>query len=162
MRKKRDKQRERIDALLAEIGQEYPYCGFHVGDGWFPHVADALRKMSKVDLPWKLAQVKQKFCQLRIYVDFPREEQRPWVWEPEHPLSGRVKEVQKYIGEAEDACDVACEDCGRWVEGGPASGTKLCKRCRFLSNLYYWLVYHVGYRWRRFLRKLKFWKRDGY
>ena len=63
-----ERMRKRASDLCTEVGQEYPRSGFHVGDGWFPHVAKALREIAKVGVPWQLAQVKQKFCQLRIYV----------------------------------------------------------------------------------------------
>ena len=112
--------------LCTEIDQEYPRCGFHVGDGWFPIVADALRRIAGVGIRWRLEQVKQKFCQLRVYVDFLDD----GIWRPEHPDHGRYLEVKRIIAEAEAACDRACEQCGAKVEPGMSSGWKGCGACR--------------------------------
>ena len=130
-----DRMRQEANDLCAEIGQAYPPCGFHVGDGWFPHVAKALREIAKVGVPWQLAQVKQKFCQLRIYadIDLPNEgtkESPIWGFMPEHSQHALYQRVQEIIGEAESACDRACESCGAEAEAGPASGCKLCEACR--------------------------------
>lgn len=104
-----------VESLLDEIGQDYPECGFSVGHGWFPVVADALRKMSKYS-GWRLLQVKQKFCQLRIYVE------------------NSCDEVNEIIDRAADRCDVLCELCGGFASPGWRTGSKLCAVCAERMN----------------------------
>lgn len=138
--KKYQARQEKVKALLQEIGQEMPPCGFDVGSGWEEPVFEALRKMAKVGIPWQLAQVKQKFCQLRIYIDVdtpgdvtPENHdsiKNPWIWEEAHPLKSKYDELHGYIGEAEVACNIRCEECGAQTEGGPASGWKGCTACK--------------------------------
>lgn len=148
-----ERQRLRANELLKEIGQENPPCGFGVGDGWFPHVAKALREINKVGIPWELAQVKQKFCQLRIYIDFPgsgkvipvdflgskskrvdvgmpKEDGSVSIWEKGHPDHDKYLRVNELIREAEIACDTSCESCGAQTGGGAASGWKGCEACK--------------------------------
>lgn len=148
------RQHQRAVDLCKEVGQEYPPCGFSVGDGWFEPVADALRKIAKVGIPWQLAQVKQKFCQLRIYVDVEtpgvtRENhdsaKNPWIWEEGHPLKSKYDEIHAIISEAEAICDTRCESCGAQTEGGPASGWKGCKACKAAERAEYEAKY--GEKW---------------
>jgi hypothetical protein len=138
------RMREEQDVFLKEIGQKYPPCGFSVGDGWLEPVKDALRKITKIaqeaGLEWQLAQVKQKFCQLRIYIDVEtpgdvtREnhdsEKNPWLFEENHPLHAKYREIQAAVHEAEIACDTRCESCGAQTKGGAASGWKGCAACK--------------------------------
>lgn len=145
LQKKCDEDRRKLTEFLKEIGQEYPPCGYCIGDGWKPHVEKALRAMAAVGIPWKLDQVKQKFCQLRIYFSIitPRQETDPdedfsgsviapedRYWEEGHPLFSKYTEMCNIVGDAEVACDAACEDCGAYATPGPASGTKLCDPCK--------------------------------
>jgi hypothetical protein len=120
-----DRQRKQAEDLCKELGIDYPDCGFYIGDGWFPVVAEALRGIGQIGLKWKLGQVKQKFCQLRIYAEFPGGE-----WEESHPDHDKYEAAKALIGIAEAACDVMCEGCGAVVDGGPACGCKLCDTCR--------------------------------
>lgn len=110
--------KENVRSLLEEIGQDEPICGFYIGDGWFPHVARALREMAAVSGGWRLTQVKSKFCTLRIYYDLDKS-----VSEEE------ANAIHKIVRWAESNCDIACEFCGALVGGGPMSGTKLCTDC---------------------------------
>lgn len=133
--KKWARQRQEATNLCKEVGQEYPACGFHIGDGWKEPVAEALRKLAKVGIPWTLAQVKQKFCGLRIYadVDLPNEgtEENPvWGFMPEHSQHAKYQEFRKIISEAETACDTRCESCGATAPAGQASGWKGCPACK--------------------------------
>ena len=137
------RERDELTAFLKEIGQEYPPCGYHVGDGWLPHTKTALRKIAEIakgaGLEWQVAQVKQKFCQLRIYIDVEtpggvtRENHdsatNPWIFEENHPLHSKYNEIHAAVGEAERICDALCENCPNPAKPGPASGTKLCTPC---------------------------------
>lgn len=124
-------RRKNVEELLKPLGQEYPECGFDIGDGWMPIVMEALTEMSKVDVKWQLSQVKQKFCGLRIYVDFERSEHPPWIFQEEHPEHIRYLMIQKIIGEAEKKCAVACENCGALHSLTiPRAGTALCSKCQ--------------------------------
>ena len=136
------KEREELTAFLKELGVNYPQCGYHVGEGWKPHVEVALRKVAKIakeaGLEWNLSQVKQKFCQLRIYyhVETPgvtRENHdsltNPWIWEENHPLHHVYQEIEAAVSEAEYACDQTCEQCPNPAKPGAASGSKLCEAC---------------------------------
>lgn len=114
-----------VKALLAEIGQQPPRCGFEVGHGWFPVVADALREMTKVSQSWQLEQVKQKFCQLRIY----------WCFTDRRDDTNAVQNAQRaalsaIIERAATKCDAMCEACGAEVPSGWQTGRKLCIACR--------------------------------
>lgn len=60
---------QKIDNLLREIGQEYPECGFYCPEEWFDIVSRCLRDLTFRFQGWTLAQVKEKFGNLRIYVD---------------------------------------------------------------------------------------------
>lgn len=109
----------RVSDLLREIGQDWPMCGFYVGPGWLPHVAEALRSVAALEHPWVLEQVKQKFCQLRIYYSFP-------AGTPDVVRA----EFERAVGIAAALCDAACEICGATVAPGAALGRKLCDPCR--------------------------------
>ena len=138
------KEREELTAFLKDLGLEYPDCGYHVGDGWLPHTKDAIRKMAAIakeaGLELSIGQVKQKFCQLRIYwhVETPgvtRENHdsatNPWLFEENHPLHGKYEEIEAAAGEAARICDALCEDCPNpSTYTGPGSGTKLCQPCK--------------------------------
>lgn len=117
------KEQEQVNALLREINQKYPSCGFYIGDGWFPIVADALRKMSLLDIKWRLDQVKQKFCGLRIYYSFVNRED----YENKREVYDQMKEIVK---QAQELCAEMCEFCGE-LHGLeiPKSGLALCKEC---------------------------------
>ena len=146
------RQKREQTEFLKEIGQEYPPCGFSVGDGWKEPVYDALRQIAAVGIPWELAQVKQKFCQLRIYVDFPgsgkvvpidfigsgqrmdvgmpNEDGTVSIWEEGHPDHSKYLRINEIIAECCRICDTRCEDCGAQTDGGAASGWKGCQACK--------------------------------
>jgi hypothetical protein len=110
---------KKIDDLLAELDQEYPECGFYIGAGWFPVVADALRRVQRTGVPWKLAQVKQKFCGLRVYIDFP----------DEVPEEG-YNQILGIVQQAELDCSTLCESCGKTHDlSVPRFGVALCQEC---------------------------------
>jgi hypothetical protein len=141
--KKWERMRREQTEFLETIGQKYPPCGFSIGDGWKEPVYEALRKVAEIakgaGLEWQLAQVKQKFCQLRIYADVEtpgvtRENHdsttNPWLFEENHPLHSKYVEIHAAISEAERLCNTRCEACGADTKGGAASGWKGCKACK--------------------------------
>lgn len=71
--------------------------GFEHGDGWYRLVDEALGKIqsisSKVGLGVKIAQIKSKFGQLRLYVDF------------DQGASGAI--IQQAISQINDVIDCA-------------------------------------------------------
>jgi len=69
-------------------------CGFYVGKGWLPLLDETFEKMLKACPEVKLAQVKEKFGGLRVYVDNSNEE------------------CNKIINEAEEKSFTTCEECG--------------------------------------------------
>lgn len=107
---------EQVEKLLASRGVKHPYCGFSVGAGWFPIVERALDGLAAHG-EVRLAQVKEKFGGLRIYIDSPE-------WSDE---------VAKIVDDAEAEAWKTCEDCGA-TEGvetkGPGWIRTLCPRCR--------------------------------
>ena len=107
----------RIPTLLSRLGIAYPTWGFYIGDGWLPIVENALERMIVAGWDRNLAQVKQKFGGLRIYIGYTNEA------------------ITRIIREAESACDKACEHCGA-LHGleVPLSGLALCKECRDKDN----------------------------
>lgn len=109
----------KVASLLQSINQSNPPCGFHVGDGWFPIVADALRKIAVLNVDWTLEQVKQKFCGLRIYFSLSKTDMP------------RYDEIRAIVANAEEVCATICEDCGalHYLET-PCSGMALCEECR--------------------------------
>jgi len=107
---------EKKNALLKELGIEDVRCGFHIGPGWFPVVAQTLRDMKEAGWTGKLAQVKQKFTGLRIYID------------------DADSKLYDFIAEAEKKCFYLCEICGGKRENIHDNfGMALCKTCDDLS-----------------------------
>lgn len=104
--------RDYVDELLEELGIEYPPCGFYVGEGWMPIVENALRKMLDVGWDKRLAQVKEKFKGLRIYVD--------------GETNDKIRDI---IREAEEKCLKTCEDCGGPRAPLTGVGAPVCDAC---------------------------------
>lgn len=102
-----------IYAFLDLRGIDYPECGFECPPGWLPIVLRALDRMRSVGWTGQLAQVKEKFGGLRIYVD------------------DHTDEVDAVIKAAEGECWVTCTECGKrgtqiddgWIR-------TLCEGCR--------------------------------
>ena len=122
--KKIEQERQERDARdraeLAELGIDYPRCGFWVDDGWRPTVIEALKKLIAAGWDRKLEQVKQKFCGLRIYLGHEQV---------------RTPEFRKIIGEAEAICDGLCENCGlEREEKGQGWGRAYCNACHKLRE----------------------------
>lgn len=118
-----DAQRVEMERILAKHNIAWPECGAEVGFGWLPIVEEAIDKMVSVGWNKQLDQVKQKFCQLRIYASRCDTD------------GAIVDEISMFINQAEAKANVACEDCGK-PHGlqVPRSGSALCEICREHRN----------------------------
>lgn len=106
-----------IELMLAVRGIKYPRCGFDIEPGWYPHVVAALDGMIAAGWDKELAQVKQKFGGLRIYIGKGSDD------------------IYRIIRETETLCDALCEECG--APHGlkvPLSGMALCDPCMLAEN----------------------------
>lgn len=154
-----DETRKRIDVMLDGYGIKKVRCGVSIGPGWLPVVHKALGQMIEAGWDKELHQVKQKFCQLRIYigegmydnVDNPvkRFFRKPIValassnkvpskirimlWDLSRTRLFREHKpsrISEIIREAEDKCDDLCEVCGQERQKkGIRSGWALCDEC---------------------------------
>lgn len=152
-------QRVEADRILNRFGISRPPCGFGIGLGWMRVVENALEEMINAGWDKDLHQVKQKFCQLRIYIgagsvddiDNPikRLFRRPiqffassrWVPSRVRILLWRLSrtrllsdvrpsKISKIIDEACEICDHLCESCGKEREKkGYGWGQALCNSC---------------------------------
>lgn len=113
------KQKELDEAILKKHGiDSLTYPMFECPPGWCQIVDRALGDMINMGWDKRLAQVKQKFCELRIYYDC-RPEQRDFL--------------EAVVERAEREAAVTCEVCGeprRLV--GPKSGRGECVDCEAL------------------------------
>ena len=113
------KVREANRRLISDRGLEPPYVSCEVGLGWIPLMERTLDRMIEAGmLPDQLAQVKSKFCILKIYVDHDANDL---------PKRARLEAI---IREAEKESCSLCEDCG--APHGlvvPRAGTALCDQC---------------------------------
>lgn len=107
-----------IDEMLKRHGIGEVPCGVSVGAGWIPIVDRTLGKLIEAGWDKELGQVKQKFCQLRIYLDSRNV--------PEE-LRNKLYAI---IEEAEYECDRTCEMCGKERQKkGIKAGWALCDDC---------------------------------
>lgn len=126
MRKMKDRwndQQAEMKRILDKYGIEYPACGADVGLGWTPIVEEALEEMVEAGWDKQLDQIKQKFCELRIYASRCNK-------------NGEIVDaVSKAINVAAKKASIACEDCGapHGLEV-PRSGSALCPACRENRN----------------------------
>lgn len=88
--------------------------GLEVGDGWFDIIDTAFSKFMLLDPRPQLAQVKEKFGGLRIYLD------------------NSSDEAYAIVNEAELASDKTCEVCGKPASPGSQNGwvSTLCEEHR--------------------------------
>jgi len=98
---------------LGSLGIAYPECGFWVEEGWRPLVYGTLERLIEAGWDRRLAQVKEKFCVLTIYLD-------SHVSEP----------LRAILQEAARESEVICERCGGPRERKGASfGRAYCGKC---------------------------------
>lgn len=108
----------KIRHSLEERGIKYPSLGFFIEEGWLDPVFRALDEMIKIGWDKDLHQVKQKFCQLRMYI------------------GDSTAELQDIIAKAENECDRLCEICGGdRKDEGYGWGMALCESCKEAENL---------------------------
>jgi len=69
--------------------------GFECGDGWFGLIERCIKALHELPDPPKLAQVKEKFGTLRVYID------------------GGSDEAYGIIQKAEAESEITCEECGK-------------------------------------------------
>lgn len=111
--------RKKVTKFLDDNNINQPPCGFDIGEGWTEVVLAALSAMKEAGWEGDLIQVKQKFCQLRLYYD--------WSSKPDEELRKKVDEI---VRKAARDCDVLCEFCGKTREKkGPAFGMAACSAC---------------------------------
>jgi hypothetical protein len=101
------------EKMCRRLDIEMPRGGCYVSKGWATVVEDALRRLIVAGWDKDLAQIKQKFCQLRIYLD-----------------GNHTKEFQDIIDSAVSVCDGICERCGEEREKkGSSLGLAFCNKC---------------------------------
>ena len=95
-----------LDEELEKRGFSPAYCGADCPDGWKDLVLNLLDKLKG---KCKIAQIKEKFALLTVYVD-PLDAE----YEPSFPSQTHfgMEEVDKLIGEAREASSKICEVCG--------------------------------------------------
>lgn len=83
--------------------------GFECGDGWYYIIDKALEKIQKISndvgLEVTIAQVKQKFNMLRIYVDFE-------VGARGEKIQQAIHQIHSIINQAEEEAAHTCERTG--------------------------------------------------
>ena len=105
--------------LLTRLDIPWPECGFDARPGWLPIIEVTLERLITAGWDKKLDQVKQKFCQLRIYIS-----------QCERDQNGFENELGLIIRQGVEACDKVCEVCGNERERkGCGMGWALCNAC---------------------------------
>ncbi|MCK9597110.1 hypothetical protein M0R19_08055 [Candidatus Pacearchaeota archaeon] len=74
-------------------------CEYECGDGWISIIEEAIEKLEKADPEIVIEQVKEKFGELRIYIESVNEETR--------------EIIRSIINEAEIKANKTCECCGK-------------------------------------------------
>lgn len=124
----------------------YPSCQ----DGWKKIIFDAVVKIDKLNVPWSIGQIKEKFGTLRFYadIDMMSELWRQKVSKPGYKLTKYDKKMFNFyqmsseerikigdqfhdiLGEAEHKSEVTCEDCGKSGKMRNMSWVRtLCDKC---------------------------------
>jgi hypothetical protein len=128
-----DKNKENWREALKE--RFYPGSPAYVacGDGWKELIVKLVEELDRVEVPFKILQIKEKFGGLRFYVEIELEPK-------DSDDEARVERFRKLISEAEDKSFEICEECG--APGFRASPFgwifSLCNRC--------WYGYRMGKR----------------
>lgn len=73
----------------------------HVGKGWQPIIEKLHAELLKIDPGYKVAQIKEKFGELRYYFSFSEDA------EPE-----QREQMDKLVADAERQANKTCENCG--------------------------------------------------
>ena len=126
-------------SLHEELKEKYPemysnvYCGVSVGEGWY----DLIRDMSAEIAPLKVkvAQVKEKFSMLRVYIDPSSFDKRTKAYKNYHKA---VEIIRKYEHESGSTCEM----CG--LPGAPRDGGWIKTLCEEHSEGRDQLSYKTG------------------
>lgn len=120
------------------------------GKGWAPLVEEVLKVLTLNEC--KVGQIKQKFCELRIYWDFPlyielaidewrkkepkhlKDDNGEWRYDPPMPYPEERKKIADAVNQVLSAMTLisshTCEDCGAVTEkNGMGFGRRLCHAC---------------------------------
>lgn len=93
---------EEFAALFTKHGYEQPYCFSSVESGWWPIVDQLLGELKAISPEgFLIAQVKQKFGPLRMYVD-----------PLEAATEEQVQSMNRAVRRAEEQSRQICELCG--------------------------------------------------
>jgi hypothetical protein len=127
-----------------------------VGAGWAPLVEECLKVLALHGC--KVGQIKQKFCELRVYWDYPphielaiaewrrqdpshlKNDAGEWVYDPPMPYPDErariASAVNPVIAAMAQQSLRTCEDCGADLgrDGGPSAGRRQCEECRASSE----------------------------
>lgn len=109
-----DMENDYYQKKLQELYNSYPkcfptepYCGFSIGIGWFEsikYLCIELEKLLSKQLDegkgFQIVQVKEKFGCLRVYVDYPTNNDKLHI------------DIDKLISVTEQKCSTICEVCG--------------------------------------------------
>lgn len=83
-------------------------CFGFPGDGWFDLIDDLCQKLTDLNIPIQVMQVKEKFGTLRFYVSLPENNT-----EDKSVLNDKYKKMDQLITEAEIKSEITCESCGK-------------------------------------------------
>lgn len=116
---------ENLEDLVKEfpISMSNPYCGAGCGIGWKPLIRKVLLVLEKHKA--RVAQIKEKFGGLIIYIDPPISKEDNWN---DHGF----KECYNAIRQSEEESFKVCEECG--AEGKLRSGGWLKTLCENHSS----------------------------
>ncbi len=117
----RDISKAAAEMILKKFDILEPRCGFSTGPGWVRPIEKCFEKMIAAGWNKDLAQVKQKFCQLRIYIG----DRLPPETDPE-----MRETLGKIMDEAVIACSVLCESCGGARDPEQNWGPAYCEGCK--------------------------------
>lgn len=137
---------EKLMPYFCEGWYPYPSCQ----DGWKKIVLDAVAKIDKLNVPWSIGQIKEKFGTLRFYaeLDMMSDEWRQKVSNPGHKLTKYDQKMFSFyqlsleeqthvylqfnmvLRDAEHQSEVTCEDCGKSGSLRSMSWVRtLCDKC---------------------------------
>ncbi len=146
-----------LDDLYPEVGMFGPQCiSAEFGSGWKDLLIPCFEVMKEHGC--KAGQIKQKFCELKFYWDFPdhieaaiaewraanpryyKDESGEWKYDPPMPMAEERKAihaaVSPVIKAAEELSRRTCEDCGADLgkNMAPKSGRNQCQACDDLDK----------------------------
>lgn len=119
-----------FNSMVAQLNITADSSRSYVGLGWLPVVRKCFEAMIAAGWNRELEQIKQKFCQLRIYISQPTEIVQDGKFVLDENGKITLTELGKLIYLAVNECDKLCEVCGCEREKkGVRSGWALCNEC---------------------------------